>query len=45
MKYESIPIIKLEMEHMRHTIMYHLGLVGSEPFCCVEAQKEWKEEK
>ena len=30
MKSEMVPIIKFEVEHMKHTLMAHLGLCGSE---------------
>ena len=30
MNFDAVPIIKIELENMRHSIMAHLGIVGSE---------------
>jgi hypothetical protein len=30
MNYEAVPVIRLEIEGMKHSILQHLGVVGSE---------------
>ena len=37
MKPDLTPVIKFEVEHMKHTLMAHLGLCGSELGECVSA--------
>lgn len=38
MDYRAMPILKFEIENLRHAVMSHMGVVGSEMGDAIEAQ-------
>ena len=38
MNYDAMPQIRLEVEHMKHSILHHLGVAGSQLGECLEKE-------